>query len=256
MKLYYSAVLSPHKACAVARYLKSPVEFVYLDLVKGEQQAPAYLVLNPNGKVPTLVDGERVVWEDDAVMCYLAERAGSELGERGVLPAQWPRAQSAARGLSPRMEMPCVTSRAPRPSFPAPTKPIPALRGKAPIMCRFARVALIIASEIHGVTAAVFLASVSPVCRAAPASVRDLGCCRAARGLPAGSAPRRCLEPGCRIPPFRANAPLFSTRKSARRHYRLSRWRTNSRKPWHWPRPPHGRGHHDTACAASSARTR
>ena len=79
MKLYYSAVLSPHKARAVARYLKSPVEFVYLDLVKGEQQAPAYLVLNPNGKVPTLVDGERVVWEDDAVMCYLAERAGSEL---------------------------------------------------------------------------------------------------------------------------------------------------------------------------------
>jgi hypothetical protein len=41
MKLYYSDVLSPHKACAVARYLKSPVEFVYLDLVKGEQQAPA-----------------------------------------------------------------------------------------------------------------------------------------------------------------------------------------------------------------------
>jgi hypothetical protein len=55
MKLYYSDVLSPHKACAVARYLKSPVEFAYLDLVKGEQQAPAYLVLNPNGKVPTLV---------------------------------------------------------------------------------------------------------------------------------------------------------------------------------------------------------
>ena len=27
MKLYYSDVLSPHKACAVARYLKSPVEF-------------------------------------------------------------------------------------------------------------------------------------------------------------------------------------------------------------------------------------
>jgi hypothetical protein len=96
-------------------------------------------------------------------------------------------------------------------------------------MCRFARVALIIASEIHGVTAAVFLASVSPVCRAAPASARDLGCCRAARGLPAGSAPRRCLEPGCRIPPFRANAPVFSTRRSAPRHCRPSRWRTNSR---------------------------
>ena len=79
MKLYYSDVLSPRKACAVARYLKSPVEFIYLDLVKGEQQSPAYLAINPNRKVPTLVDGERIVWEADAVMCHLAERAGSDL---------------------------------------------------------------------------------------------------------------------------------------------------------------------------------
>jgi hypothetical protein len=38
MKLYYSDVLSPHKACAVARYLKSPVEFVCLDLVKANSR--------------------------------------------------------------------------------------------------------------------------------------------------------------------------------------------------------------------------
>jgi len=82
MRLYYSDVLSPRKACAVARYLRSPVEFVYLDLVKGEQQSPAYLAINPNAKVPTLVDGERIVWEADAVMCHLAERAGSELWPR------------------------------------------------------------------------------------------------------------------------------------------------------------------------------
>ena len=79
MKLYYSDVLSPRKACAVARYLKSPVEFVYLDLTKGEHKTPAYLALNPNAKVPTLVDGERIVWEADAVMCHLSERAGAQL---------------------------------------------------------------------------------------------------------------------------------------------------------------------------------
>jgi glutathione S-transferase len=79
VKLYYSDVLSPRKACAVARYLGSPVEFVYLDLVKGEQQAPAYLALNPNGKVPTLVDGDKSIWEADAVICHLAVRAGSDL---------------------------------------------------------------------------------------------------------------------------------------------------------------------------------
>jgi glutathione S-transferase len=79
MKLYYSDILSSRKACAVARYLKAPVEFVYLDLPKGEQQAPGYLAINPNGKVPTLVTGEQVLWEADAVMCLLSQQAGSDL---------------------------------------------------------------------------------------------------------------------------------------------------------------------------------
>jgi len=79
MQLYYSDILSARKACAVAGYLHSPVEFKYLDLTKGDQQKPAYLALNPNGKVPTLVDGAHVVWEADAVICYLAKRAGSDL---------------------------------------------------------------------------------------------------------------------------------------------------------------------------------
>ena len=79
MKLYYCDVLMPRKACAAAKYLGANVEFVYLDLRKGEHKAPAYLALNPNGKVPTLVDGERVLWEADAIMCYLSERAGGDL---------------------------------------------------------------------------------------------------------------------------------------------------------------------------------
>jgi glutathione S-transferase len=79
MQLYYSDILSARKACAVARYLESPVEWIYLDLTKGDQQTPAYLALNPNGKVPTLVDGATKMWESDAVICLLAERAGSDL---------------------------------------------------------------------------------------------------------------------------------------------------------------------------------
>ena len=79
MKLYYSDVLAPRKACAVARYLKAPVDFVYLDLHKGEHQTPDYLAINPNGKVPALTDGERTLWEADAIMCHLSERAGSDL---------------------------------------------------------------------------------------------------------------------------------------------------------------------------------
>lgn len=79
MKLYYSDVLNPRKACAVARHLQSTVEFVFVDLAKGEQRAPAHLAVNPNGQVPTLVDGERIVLEADAIMCHLSERAGADL---------------------------------------------------------------------------------------------------------------------------------------------------------------------------------
>lgn len=79
MKLYYAEVLNPRKACAVARYLDAPVEFVRVDLGKGEQRRPEYLAINPNGKVPTLTDGGHTLWEADAIMCYLAEKAGSDL---------------------------------------------------------------------------------------------------------------------------------------------------------------------------------
>src|SRR5262249_42814404 len=84
MKLYYCDVLSPRKACAVAKYLKSPVEYVYVDLKNLEQQKPGYLAINPSGKVPTLVDGDRVVGEADAIMCYLSQRAGADLWPREV----------------------------------------------------------------------------------------------------------------------------------------------------------------------------
>jgi glutathione S-transferase len=79
MQLYWADVLSPRKACAVAKYLGSPVEYVYLDLGRGEQRTPGYLALNPNGKVPTLVDGDRVLWEADAIMCHFAARCDSDL---------------------------------------------------------------------------------------------------------------------------------------------------------------------------------
>lgn len=79
MKLYYSDVLAPRKTCALIKYLKVPVEFAYLHLDKGEHKKPEYLSLNPNGKVPTLVDGDKVLWEADAILCHLARHAGSDL---------------------------------------------------------------------------------------------------------------------------------------------------------------------------------
>jgi glutathione S-transferase len=42
-------------------------------------QTPEYLKLNPNAKVPTLVDGDVVVWESNTILRYLAAKSGSAL---------------------------------------------------------------------------------------------------------------------------------------------------------------------------------
>jgi glutathione S-transferase len=79
VKLYYSDILSAGRACAVAKYLNAPVEYIYLDFAKGEHRKADYLAINPNGKVPTLVKGERITWESDAVICQLSEDMGADL---------------------------------------------------------------------------------------------------------------------------------------------------------------------------------
>jgi glutathione S-transferase len=49
-----------------------PYELVSVNLMQGEQKAPAYLALNPTGRVPTLVDGDFALWESNAILEYLA----------------------------------------------------------------------------------------------------------------------------------------------------------------------------------------
>jgi glutathione S-transferase len=80
MKLYDFA-FSPNcrKVRALAYELGIQLEFVPVDLPKGAQRAPAFLVINPNGRVPVLVDGDLILWESTAILRYLAGRAGSAL---------------------------------------------------------------------------------------------------------------------------------------------------------------------------------
>ncbi|MDO9359136.1 MAG: glutathione S-transferase family protein [Polaromonas sp.] len=79
MKLYYFDVMNPRKVCALARHLRLPVEQVRVNLGKGEHKTPSFLAMNPNGKVPVLVDGDTTLWESNAILCYLADKAGSDL---------------------------------------------------------------------------------------------------------------------------------------------------------------------------------
>ncbi|HET9958791.1 MAG TPA: glutathione S-transferase family protein [Polyangiaceae bacterium] len=78
MKLYHHPLSSnARRAFMTALLLESPVEAVVVDLTKGAQRQPDYMKLNPNGKVPTLVDGNTVLWESLAIMIYLCEKARS-----------------------------------------------------------------------------------------------------------------------------------------------------------------------------------
>ena len=58
MKLYYAEVINPRKVCALAKHLNAPVEFIKVDVGKGEQRSAAFRARNPNGKVPVL-EGRR-----------------------------------------------------------------------------------------------------------------------------------------------------------------------------------------------------
>jgi glutathione S-transferase len=82
MKLYYAETLNARKACAVARHLSSPAEFVPVRLGRGEHKRPAFLALNPNGRVPVLQQGDYTLWESNAIMCHLSVEAGADLWPR------------------------------------------------------------------------------------------------------------------------------------------------------------------------------
>lgn len=75
MKLYNSPG-SPNalRARAVAFELGLDVEIVDINIGTGENRTADFLKLNPNGRVPVLVDGDVIVWESRAINAYLATK--------------------------------------------------------------------------------------------------------------------------------------------------------------------------------------
>ncbi len=53
-------------------------EIADVDLRAGGNRATQFLALNPRGQIPVLVDGEKVIWDSQAILVYLARRYGSE----------------------------------------------------------------------------------------------------------------------------------------------------------------------------------
>src|ERR1700721_3761214 len=81
LEFYYSGAPSPTK---VARFLEEaglPYDAIPVDTRKGEQHKPDFLAINPNAKLPAIIDDEAVVFDSNAILLYLAEKTGQFLPE-------------------------------------------------------------------------------------------------------------------------------------------------------------------------------
>ena len=113
--LYTSATPNGHKASITLEELELPYEVHSVNLGAGDQKQPEFLAINPNGRIPAIVDreaGDFPIFESGAIMIYLAEKAGQLLptdakGRSQVI--QWLMFQMG--GIGPMMGQANVFSR-------------------------------------------------------------------------------------------------------------------------------------------------
>ena len=80
IKFFFNNAPNPMKVALCLEEAALDYELVPVDTRKGEQFAPDFVALNPNAKVPVIVDGEAVVFDSNAILLYLAEKSGRFLG--------------------------------------------------------------------------------------------------------------------------------------------------------------------------------
>jgi len=77
--LYTYSTPNGWKASVVLEELELPYETHVVDITAGAQKTPEYLRINPNGRIPTIVDRDAddlAVFESGAIMLYLADKTG------------------------------------------------------------------------------------------------------------------------------------------------------------------------------------
>ena len=79
IKFYFNLAPNPTKVALALEEMGLAYELVPVDTRKGEQHTPAFLAVNPNAKVPAIVDGDATVFDSNAILLYLAEKTGKFL---------------------------------------------------------------------------------------------------------------------------------------------------------------------------------
>lgn len=104
LDLYAYPTPNGQKITIALEELELPYRLHRVDITRGEQHQPAFLQVNPNGKIPALVDGDTTVFESVAILIYLAEKTGRLLPAAGPERAavlSWSLLQ--ASGIGPMM---------------------------------------------------------------------------------------------------------------------------------------------------------
>ena len=102
LQFYFHPSPNPIKVALLLEELETPFELSSVDTFKGEQHAPAYRKINPNGKVPAIVDDGVTVFDSHAILLHLSAKhdkfVPSAASERAAM-LSW--LQFVATGLSP-----------------------------------------------------------------------------------------------------------------------------------------------------------
>ncbi len=85
IKFYYSGAPNPMKVALFLEEAGVQYEAIPVDTRRGDQHKPDYLAINPNAKVPAIVDGDAVVFDSNAILLYLGEKTGK------FMPANTPK---------------------------------------------------------------------------------------------------------------------------------------------------------------------
>ena len=85
---YFNAAPNPMKVALMLEETGLAYTPVPVDTKKGQQHSAEFSALNPNRRVPALIDGDVAVFDSNAILLYLAEKTGQFLPENGDLVAR------------------------------------------------------------------------------------------------------------------------------------------------------------------------